>query len=160
MYPGSQTLARRLTPEASHQASDGVTGALYVNGVLQDSLSTKAVATREPGPDELSFELDFQRGVFTPYITLRNTGRVGAKLISRHWVITDADGDVEEVRGLGVVGRQPLIAPGERFEYTSGCALATSVGTMHGSYQMHAVDGTRFEAEIPPFTLSIPRILH
>ena len=79
MYPGSQTLARRLTPEASHQASDGVTGALSVNGVLRDSFSTKAVATRDPGADEVSFELDFERGIYNPYITLRNTGGVAIK---------------------------------------------------------------------------------
>ena len=85
---------------------------------------------------------------------------MGAKLVSRHWTITDADGDVQEVRGLGVVGEQPELAPGERFEYTSGCALSTPVGTMQGSYQMHAEDGTRFDAVIPLFTLSIPRILH
>ncbi|MCB1906243.1 MAG: Co2+/Mg2+ efflux protein ApaG [Rhodocyclaceae bacterium] len=101
-----------------------------------------------------------QRYVFAYHITLTNTGTVAAKLISRHWIITDADGDVQEVRGLGVVGEQPELAPGERFEYTSGCALATSVGTMQGSYQMHAADGIRFDAAIPAFTLSIPRVLH
>ena len=101
-----------------------------------------------------------QRYVFAYHITITNTGTVAAKLISRHWIITDADGDVQEVRGLGVVGEQPELAPGERFEYTSGCALTTSVGTMQGSYQMRAADGARFDAPIPPFTLSIPRILH
>jgi ApaG protein len=100
------------------------------------------------------------RYVFAYTITLRNTGEVAAQLISRHWIITDAQGLVQEVRGLGVVGAQPLLQPGESFEYTSGAAIATSVGTMKGSYQMVAEDGTRFEAPIPEFTLSVPRVLH
>lgn len=100
------------------------------------------------------------RYVFAYTITLRNTGTVAAQLISRHWVITDAQGLVQEVRGLGVVGAQPLLQPGESFEYTSGASIATAVGTMKGSYQMVASDGTRFEAPIPEFTLSVPRVLH
>ena len=100
------------------------------------------------------------RYVFAYTITIRNTGTVSAQLISRHWVITDAQGLVQEVRGMGVVGSQPLLKPGERFEYTSGASIATPVGTMRGSYQMVAADGTRFEAAIPEFTLSVPRVLH
>ncbi len=100
------------------------------------------------------------RFVFAYTITLRNTGSVAAQLISRHWVITDAQGLVQEVRGLGVVGAQPLLQPGESFEYTSGASIATAVGTMKGSYQLVAADGTRFEAPIPEFTLSVPRVLH
>jgi ApaG protein len=100
------------------------------------------------------------RYVFAYTITLRNTGTIAAQLISRHWIITDAQGLVQEVRGLGVVGAQPLLEPGQSFEYTSGAAIATSVGTMKGSYQMVAADGTRFEAPIPEFTLSVPRVLH
>jgi ApaG protein len=100
------------------------------------------------------------RYVFAYTITLRNTGSVAAQLISRHWIITDAQGLVQEVRGLGVVGAQPLLEPGQSFEYTSGTAIATAVGTMKGSYQMVATDGTRFEAAIPEFTLSVPRVLH
>jgi ApaG protein len=100
------------------------------------------------------------RFVFAYTITLRNTGTVPAQLISRHWVITDANSQVQEVRGLGVVGEQPLLAPGESFQYTSGAAIATPVGTMRGTYQMVADDGTRFDASIPEFTLSIPRTLH
>jgi ApaG protein len=100
------------------------------------------------------------RFVFAYTITLRNTGTVPAQLISRHWVITDANSQVQEVRGLGVVGEQPLLAPGESFQYTSGAAIATPVGTMRGTYQMVAEDGTRFDAAIPEFTLSIPRTLH
>jgi ApaG protein len=100
------------------------------------------------------------RYVFAYTITIRNTGSVPAQLISRHWVITDSQGLVQEVRGLGVVGAQPLLQPGESYEYTSGASIATPVGTMRGAYQMVAEDGTRFEAPIPEFTLSIPRVLH
>ncbi|MCB1966710.1 Co2+/Mg2+ efflux protein ApaG [Accumulibacter sp.] len=98
--------------------------------------------------------------VFAYTITLENVGTVAAQLISRHWIITDASGEVQEVRGLGVVGRQPLLQPGEKFEYTSGCQLETPVGTMRGSYQMTAVDGRQFDAEIREFTLAVPRVLH
>ncbi len=100
------------------------------------------------------------RYVFAYTITLRNTGTVAAQLISRHWIITDANNQVQEVRGLGVVGEQPLLAPGESYKYSSGAAIATVVGTMRGTYQMVADDGTRFDAPIPEFTLSIPRTLH
>jgi ApaG protein len=100
------------------------------------------------------------RYAFSYTITLRNAGNVAAQLISRHWIIADGSGRLQEVRGLGVVGKQPLLAPGESFEYTSGTAIATPVGTMRGSYQMLAADGERFEAPIPEFTLSVPRVLH
>jgi ApaG protein len=97
---------------------------------------------------------------FAYTITITNTGAVAAQLISRHWIITDADHQVQEVRGLGVVGQQPLLRPGESFEYTSGTSLPTAVGTMRGTYQMVAEDGKTFDADIPPFTLSVPRVLH
>jgi ApaG protein len=100
------------------------------------------------------------RYVFAYTITIRNTGDMAAQLISRHWIITDAQQQVQEVRGLGVIGEQPTLAPGESFQYTSGAAIATPVGTMRGSYQMVAADGTRFDAPIPEFTLSVPRTLH
>ena len=100
------------------------------------------------------------RYVFAYTINIRNTGETTAQLISRHWIITDSQGLVQEVRGLGVVGSQPVLRPGESHEYTSGTAIATPVGTMKGSYQMVADDGTRFEAPIPEFTLSVPRVLH
>ena len=100
------------------------------------------------------------RYVFAYTITIANTGTVSAQLISRHWIITDAENVIQEVKGLGVVGEQPLLRPGESFEYTSGTAMATPVGTMHGSYQMVAEDGNKFDAEIPLFTLSMPRVLH
>ena len=98
--------------------------------------------------------------VFAYRITIRNDGTVPAKLITRHWVITDANGKIQEVRGEGVVGEQPYLRPGEEFQYTSGAILETPVGTMQGSYQMLADNGTHFDAEIPAFTLTIPRILH
>jgi ApaG protein len=104
-------------------------------------------------PDEDKF-------LFAYTVTIRNTGDVTAQLISRHWVITDAHNKVEEVQGLGVVGEQPVLKPGEAFEYTSGCPIATPVGSMRGTYQCVAEDGTRFEAPIPEFLLSMPRTLH
>ncbi|TCV93848.1 ApaG protein [Luteibacter rhizovicinus] len=100
------------------------------------------------------------RYVFAYTITLRNAGTTGAQLMTRHWVITDANGKVEEVRGEGVVGEQPWMRPGESYEYTSGAVLETAVGTMQGSYSMVADDGTHFDAPIPAFVLSIPRTLH
>ena len=103
---------------------------------------------------------DDHRFVFAYTIRIANAGRIAARLISRHWIITDANGKVEEVRGDGVVGEQPLLRPGDHFDYTSGAVLETSVGTMRGSYQMVADDGHRFEAPIAQFTLSIPRTVH
>jgi len=105
---------------------------------------------------------DIQAGryAFSYHITITNTGSVAAQLISRHWVITDAEKKVQEVRGLGVVGEQPLLQPSASFEYVSGTVLNTAVGTMHGSYQLTAVDGTQFEVAITAFTLTMPRVLH
>jgi ApaG protein len=100
------------------------------------------------------------RYVFAYTIRIHNSGQVPARLISRHWLITDDNGKVVEVRGEGVVGEQPWLRPGEDFEYTSGAVLETGSGVMQGSYQMLADDGTRFEADIAPFTLSVPRTLH
>jgi ApaG protein len=98
--------------------------------------------------------------VFAYTMTVTNTGNVTARLVSRHWVITDADQHVQEVKGLGVVGQQPVLKPGESFEYTSGASIPTPVGTMRGAYQMVADDGHAFDAAIPQFTLSVPRTLH
>ena len=98
--------------------------------------------------------------VFSYTITIKNTGTVPAQLISRHWVITDANNHVQEVRGLGVVGHQPLLKPGEQFEYTSGTQMVTPQGSMYGEYFCVAEDGHRFEAKIPEFVLSLPRTLH
>lgn len=103
---------------------------------------------------------DENRYLFAYTITITNIGEVPAQLVSRHWIITDAHNEVQEVRGLGVVGKQPLLKPGESFQYSSGSQLNTPVGTMKGTYQMVAEDGTHFEAEIPEFTLAMPRVLH
>jgi len=100
------------------------------------------------------------RYVFSYTITIENEGREAVQLLNRHWLITDADGKVEEVKGRGVVGEQPHLKPGERFRYTSGTVIATPVGYMQGSYEMVGDDGTRFDAEIPPFSLAMPNKLH
>jgi ApaG protein len=100
-----------------------------------------------------------QRYVFSYTITIRNEGQRSAKLLTRHWIITDANGRVKEVRGEGVVGEQPHLEPGQGFRYSSGAVLETPVGTMEGSYQMVDADGQRFDAPIAPFRLAIPGIL-
>ena len=98
--------------------------------------------------------------VFAYTITIQNRGRQAAQLLTRHWVITDSNRKVQEVRGDGVIGEQPRLKPGEQFVYTSGTMLETAVGTMKGSYQMLAEDGSRFDAPIEEFVLSTPRVLH
>ena len=105
-------------------------------------------------------DLERNRYAFAYYIKIVNTGNVAAQLISRHWVIDEFNGEQQEVRGLGVVGAQPLLQPGQLFEYTSGTVLTTPNGKMHGSYQMVADDGTAFDITVPAFTLSMPRVLH
>ena len=109
-------------------------------------------------PEQSDEALD--RYVFAYTIMLANTGTVSAQLNSRDWIIADGGGGIQEVRGLGVVGEQPLLKPGDSFEYTSGTAISTPVGSMKGSYQMVAEDGLRFDATIPEFILSVPRVLH
>jgi ApaG protein len=109
---------------------------------------------------ESQSNVDKNRYVFAYTVTIQNEGTIPAKLLTRHWVITDSNGKIQEVRGEGVVGEQPHLRPGEGFQYTSGTMLETPVGTMQGSYQMVSDDGTEFDAEIKPFTLSIPRVLH
>lgn len=103
---------------------------------------------------------DVDRYVFSYTITIRNKGSLPARLLTRHWIITDADGKEQEVMGEGVVGEQPYIKPGEEYEYTSGTMMETPVGSMRGTYQMVADDGELFDAEIPTFTLSEPHSLH
>jgi ApaG protein len=105
-------------------------------------------------------DVDKRRYVFAYTITITNLGSVAAQLVSRHWIITDADNQVQEVKGEGVVGEQPVIRPNESFEYTSGTAIATPVGTMRGNYRMLGEDGVEFDAAIPEFTLAMPRVLH
>ncbi|QFY89033.1 Co2+/Mg2+ efflux protein ApaG [Magnetovirga frankeli] len=109
--------------------------------------------------DEQSSPED-NRYVFSYTITISNQSEYPAKLVNRHWLITDAEGGVEEVRGRGVVGEQPYLGPGEQFQYTSGTILKTPVGSMEGSYGMVTDEGVEFEAVIPPFSLAVPRILH
>ena len=103
---------------------------------------------------------EHQRFAFAYTITVRNNGSIPAQLLSRHWVITDGDGHKEEVRGAGVVGLQPLIEPGGEHSYSSGSVITTKVGTMQGSYLMHADDGHEFKAIIAPFRLAVPGALH
>lgn len=109
-------------------------------------------------PDQSSAESG--RYAFAYHVTLTNRGQISAKLLTRHWIITDGSGKVEEVRGDGVVGQQPSIEPGEHFRYTSGAVLETPVGSMRGSYRMIAADGHCFDAAIPVFTLAAPRALN
>ncbi len=109
--------------------------------------------------DEQS-EPDAGRYVFAYTITIRNTGEIAAKLKSRHWIITDANGKIQEVNGDGVVGEQPHLKPGEQFRYSSGAVLETPVGAMQGLYRMEADNGDRFDAPIPPFTLAVPGMLN
>lgn len=127
--------------------------------------------SRDPEPYSVEIEVESRyvleqskpeanRYVFAYEVTLRNLGMMPARLQTRHWVITDANGKVEEVRGEGVVGEQPRLQPGEHYSYTSGAVLETQVGTMRGAYLFHADDGTDFEALIPEFVLSVPRTLH
>jgi ApaG protein len=101
-----------------------------------------------------------QQFVFSYTVRITNTGERPAQVISRHWVITDGDQAKQEVRGLGVVGQQPMLAPGETFEYTSGCPLTTPIGTMRGSYHCVGENGVPFEVEISEFVLAMPRTLH
>jgi ApaG protein len=98
--------------------------------------------------------------LFAYHIRISNVGSETAQLVSREWIITSADGEVERVKGPGVVGEQPVLTPGSSFEYTSYCPLKTSVGSMQGSYQMMTADGEKFEAQIAPFTLAAPHALH
>lgn len=107
----------------------------------------------QSNPDESKF-------AFAYTVTITNTGTIAAQLISRHWIITNANNEVHEVKGLGVIGEQPLLEPNAQFEYTSGTLLTTASGEMRGIYQMVAEDGTLFEAVIEPFQLYQPRVLH
>lgn len=103
---------------------------------------------------------EHNRYVFAYTVTINNSGEMPVRLMRRHWLITDANGKMQEVRGDGVVGEQPHLRPGDAFQYTSAAMLATPVGSMHGSYQMLADDGHEFDAPIPPFSLALPHSLH
>ena len=105
-------------------------------------------------------DIELNRYAFAYHVTITNTGNIAAQLISRHWIVTEANGEQQEIKGLGVVGAQPLLNPTEQFEYTSGTVINTPMGEMHGTYQMVAEDGTQFDAVIPAFSLLMPRVLH
>jgi ApaG protein len=121
------------------------------NGI-RVQVSTEFLPDRSsPGEDQY---------VFAYHITISNVGTEVVQLISRHWIITNAEGETEEVQGPGVVGEQPVLKPGEQFEYTSFCPLKTNVGTMHGSYTMVTPGGEAFQARITPFTLAVPYALN
>jgi ApaG protein len=125
----------------------------------------------EPAPHKIRVDVDTSyledqsdpkehRYVFSYTITIRNEGSVPARLLTRHWIITDSNGKVQEVRGEGVVGEQPYLKPGQGFRYSSGAVLETPVGAMQGSYQMVSDDGEQFDAPISPFRLAMPGLLH
>lgn len=105
-------------------------------------------------------DIEHNRYAFAYHVTITNTGNVAAQLISRHWIVTEANGEQQEIKGLGVVGAQPLLKPSGHFEYTSGTLINTPMGKMHGAYQMVAEDGVQFDAVIPTFLLAMPRVLH
>ncbi|MDO9051651.1 MAG: Co2+/Mg2+ efflux protein ApaG [Methylotenera sp.] len=105
-------------------------------------------------------DIEHNRYAFAYHVTITNTGSVAAQLISRHWIITEANGEQQEIKGLGVVGAQPLLKPSAQFEYTSGTLINTPMGEMKGTYQMVAEDGVQFDAVIPAFSLVMPRVLH
>jgi ApaG protein len=112
-----------------------------------------AYLSDQSSPDENQY-------AFSYTITISNVGSIAAQLISRHWIITDANNHVQEVKGLGVVGAQPLLQSGQQFQYTSGTLLATPIGSMRGTYKIVAEDGTLFDAEIESFTLAVPKMLN
>ena len=124
-----------------------------MNSDLLDVSVTTRYIDDQSAPDRDSY-------VFTYSVTIKNKGLVGAQLIARHWIITDANNHIEEIRGLGVVGRQPLLKPGEEFEYTSGTSLATPQGSMQGDFLCVTEKGEQFNVTIPEFLLSLPRTLH
>jgi ApaG protein len=140
------------TKSPSHPAShDSSVGSASSHQIKVD-VSTNFVGDQSK-PEEGHY-------VFSYTITIRNEGKIPARLLTRHWVITDANGKVKEVRGEGVVGEQPYLLPGQGFRYSSGAVLETPVGAMQGSYQMVADDGSHFDAAIAPFTLAMPGLLH
>ena len=122
---------------------------------------TRGIAVSvEPAYLEARSSPDSSQYFWAYRVIIENQGRETVQLLSRHWMITNARGELTEVKGPGVVGEQPVLKPGDTFEYSSGSSIPTAVGTMRGSYQLVAEDGTRFEASIPEFTLSVPRVLH
>jgi ApaG protein len=133
-------------------------GFAHFTGLFMSAYQFSVSALPRYLPDQS--EPEQEQYVFAYTITIQNTGTVAAQLIARHWIITDGNNHIEEVNGLAVVGHQPLLQPGEKFEYTSGAALRTPHGSMRGEYFCVAEDGHRFEVPIPEFVLSLPRTLH
>ncbi|MDR1855398.1 MAG: Co2+/Mg2+ efflux protein ApaG [Azoarcus sp.] len=121
------------------------------HGISVEVVAEFVSAQSNPGDEHYAFAY---------HVTIRNTGPAPARLISRHWVITDGAGHVHEIHGQGVIGEQPRLVPGEVFHYSSSCVLETPVGTMQGHYLMETDQGQKFEAEIPAFMLAMPRVLH
>ncbi|WP_198246809.1 Co2+/Mg2+ efflux protein ApaG [methane-oxidizing endosymbiont of Gigantopelta aegis] len=124
------------------------------------SEKNKIIVTAKPRYIEAQSSPDDDRYVFSYTIHIENQGQLSARLLSRHWLITDANGKIQEVTGEGVIGKQPLIQPGESFSYSSGAVVETPVAVMQGQYLMENSDGEQFNTAIPKFTLSIPRVLH
>jgi ApaG protein len=139
-----------LKPTATQRKGNELSTAL-TNGIR---VSVQAVYVPEQSAPKA------KRYVFAYTVKIANEGQLAAQLRSRHWIITDGNGKVEEVRGPGVVGQQPHLRPGEQFEYTSGCVLQTPRGEMRGTYQMYRPDGTQFDATIAPFALALPYSLN
>jgi len=127
---------------------------------MSDATNYNIKITVEPQYIETESSVEASRYVFAYTVTITNLGNIGTKLISRHWIITDANNKVQEVKGKGVIGEQPYLKPNESFEYTSGTMIETPVGSMQGSYQMLANDDHAFDAVIEPFSLALPRILN
>jgi ApaG protein len=138
-------------PEYKNSSLHGPSSEAVTNNVRVEVESQYAPERSQP----------FQNQWFFHYtVRISNEGDETVQLLSRHWIITDGNGHVEEVRGAGVVGEQPALSPGESFEYTSGCQLKTSTGTMRGTYQMVTEDGSHFDVEIAPFALAEPYTVH
>jgi ApaG protein len=137
-----------------------MSNAVKSSGFSSDALTRGISVHVEPRFDPHRSRPDNAQWFFLYTVTITNRGSETVQLLTRHWIITDGRGRVEEVRGPGVVGKQPILAPGESFEYTSGCPLTTDVGKMEGSYQMVTDLGEAFDAAIAPFTLCQPATVH
>lgn len=149
-------LMNQVPPNTLYALSPIKRSTVFTSDAVTQGIRVKVVSRYDPSRSN-----PHQNQWFFLYtITITNEGSVTTQLISRHWIITNANGKVEEVKGPGVVGEQPILAPGQSFEYTSGCPLPTSFGTMHGTYQMITAKGEQFDAKIAPFTLSEPHALH
>jgi len=141
-----------MSNNQSVNETSGIRGSDVTTNGIRVQVTTRYLAERSAPRDN--------EYVFAYFIRITNVGTETAQLLSRHWVITNSDGEVEEVRGDGVVGQQPVLEPGASYDYNSGCHLKTSVGTMHGEYTMVTASGETFEARIAPFTLAVPNALN